>query len=220
MSLEKILSKVEIAKEEAGRLKDEINVIAVSKVQPLARIKKVLEQGHRVFGENRVQELTDKYISLPKDIKWNMIGNLQSNKVKYIASFVDLIHSLDSLKLAKEINKQGEKNNRVIDCLVQIKISKEETKHGVSFDNFDEFYKNVKSLKFINIAGLMGMASFTDDKNLIKDEFKSISSLYKKLKLVDKNFKYLSIGMSNDYNLAINEGGNMIRIGSRIFGER
>ena len=176
--------------------------------------------GQRLFGENRVQELTNKYSNLPKDIKWNMIGNLQSNKVKYIASFVDLIHSLDSLKLAREINKQAEKNNRVIDCLVQIKISKEETKHGVSFDNFDEFYKNVKSLKFINIAGLMGMASFTDDKNLIKDEFKSISSLYKKLKLVDKNFKYLSIGMSNDYNLAINEGGNMIRIGSRIFGER
>ncbi len=167
-----------------------------------------------------VQELTNKYSNLPKDIKWNMIGNLQSNKVKYIASFVDLIHSLDSLKLAREINKQAEKNNRVIDCLVQIKISKEETKHGVSFENFDEFYKNVKSLKFINITGLMGMASFTDDKNLIKDEFKSISSLYKKLKLVDKNIKYLSIGMSNDYNLAINEGGNMIRIGSKIFGER
>ena len=197
-----------------------ISLVAVSKTKTIEDIMSAYNSGQRLFGENRVQELTDKYSNLPKDIKWNMIGNLQSNKVKYIASFVDLIHSLDSLKLAKEINKQGEKNNRVIDCLVQIKISKEETKHGVSFDNFDEFYKNVKSLKFINIAGLMGMASFTDDKNLIKDEFKSISSLYKKLKLVDKNFKYLSIGMSNDYNLAVNEGGNMIRIGSRIFGER
>ena len=201
-------------------LGEDISLVAVSKTKTIEDIMSAYNSGQRLFGENRVQELTDKYSNLPKDIKWNMIGNLQSNKVKYIASFVDLIHSLDSLKLAKEINKQGEKNNRVIDCLVQIKISKEETKHGISFDNFDEFYKNVKSLKFINIAGLMGMASFTDDKNLIKDEFKSISSLYKKLKLVDKNFKYLSIGMSNDYNLAINEGGNMIRIGSRIFGER
>ena len=201
-------------------LGEDISLVAVSKTKTIEDIMIAYNSGQRLFGENRVQELTDKYSNLPKDIKWNMIGNLQSNKVKYIASFVDLIHSLDSLKLAKEINKQGEKNNRVIDCLVQIKISKEETKHGVSFENFDEFYKNVKSLKFINIAGLMGMASFTDDKNLIKDEFKSISSLYKKLKLVDKNFKYLSIGMSNDYNLAINEGGNMIRIGSRIFGER
>ena len=201
-------------------LGEDISLVAVSKTKTIEDIMSAYNSGQRLFGENRVQELTDKYSNLPKDIKWNMIGNLQSNKVKHIASFVDLIHSLDSLKLAKEINKQGEKNNRVIDCLVQIKISKEETKHGISFDNFDEFYKNVKSLKFINIAGLMGMASFTDDKNLIKDEFKSISSLYKKLKLVDKNFKYLSIGMSNDYNLAINEGGNMIRIGSKIFGER
>ena len=201
-------------------LGEDISLVAVSKTKTIEDIMSAYNSGQRLFGENRVQELTNKYSNLPKDIKWNMIGNLQSNKVKYIASFVDLIHSLDSLKLAREINKQAEKNNRVIDCLVQIKISKEETKHGVSFENFDEFYKNVKSLKFINITGLMGMASFTDDKNLIKDEFKSISSLYKKLKLVDKNFKYLSIGMSNDYNLAINEGGNMIRIGSRIFGER
>ena len=201
-------------------LDESISLVAVSKTKTIEDIMSAYNSGQRLFGENRVQELTNKYSNLPKDIKWNMIGNLQSNKVKYIASFVDLIHSLDSLKLAREINKQAEKNNRVIDCLVQIKISKEETKHGVSFENFDEFYKNVKSLKFINIAGLMGMASFTDDKNLIKDEFKSISSLYKKLKLVDKNFKYLSIGMSNDYNLAINEGGNMIRIGSKIFGER
>ena len=201
-------------------LGEDISLVAVSKTKTIEDIMSAYNSGQRLFGENRVQELTNKYSNLPKDIKWNMIGNLQSNKVKYIASFVDLIHSLDSLKLAKEINKQAEKNNRVIDCLVQIKISKEEAKHGVSLDNFDEFYKNVKSLKFINIAGLMGMASFTDDKNLIKDEFKSISSLYKKLKLVDKNIKYLSIGMSNDYNLAINEGGNMIRIGSKIFGER
>ena len=212
-----IKKRLESFYQELGK---DISLVAVSKTKTIEDIMSAYNSGQRLFGENRVQELTNKYSNLPKDIKWNMIGNLQSNKVKYIASFVDLIHSLDSLKLAREINKQAEKNNRVIDCLVQIKISKEETKHGVSFENFDEFYKNVKSLKFINIAGLMGMGSFTDDKNLIKDEFKSISSLYKKLKLVDKNFKYLSIGMSNDYNLAINEGGNMIRIGSKIFGER
>ena len=212
-----IKKRLESFYQELGK---DISLVAVSKTKTIEDIMSAYNSGQRLFGENRVQELTNKYSNLPKDIKWNMIGNLQSNKVKYIASFVDLIHSLDSLKLAREINKQAEKNNRVIDCLVQIKISKEETKHGVSFENFDEFYKNVKSLKFINITGLMGMASFTDDKNLIKDEFKSISSLYKKLKLVDKNFKYLSIGMSNDYNLAINEGGNMIRIGSKIFGER
>ena len=212
-----IKKRLESFYQELGK---DISLVAVSKTKTIEDIMSAYNSGQRLFGENRVQELTNKYSNLPKDIKWNMIGNLQSNKVKYIASFVDLIHSLDSLKLAREINKQAEKNNRVIDCLVQIKISKEETKHGVSFENFDEFYKNVKSLKFINITGLMGMASFTDDKNLIKDEFKSISLLYKKLKLVDKNIKYLSIGMSNDYNLAINEGGNMIRIGSRIFGER
>ena len=212
-----IKKRLESFYQELGK---DISLVAVSKTKTIEDIMSAYNSGQRLFGENRVQELTNKYSNLPKDIKWNMIGNLQSNKVKYIASFVDLIHSLDSLKLAREINKQAEKNNRVIDCLVQIKISKEETKHGVSFENFDEFYKNVKSLKYINIAGLMGMASFTDDKNLIKDEFKSISSLYKKLKLVDKNIKYLSIGMSNDYNLAINEGGNMIRIGSKIFGER
>tara|TARA_B100000401_G_scaffold2985_1_gene1870 strand:+ start:743 stop:1384 length:642 start_codon:yes stop_codon:yes gene_type:complete len=212
-----IKKRLESFYQELGK---DISLVAVSKTKTIEDIMSAYNSGQRLFGENRVQELTNKYSNLPKDIKWNMIGNLQSNKVKYIASFVDLIHSLDSLKLAREINKQAEKNNRVIDCLVQIKISKEETKHGVSFENFDEFYKNVKSLKYINIAGLMGMASFTDDKNLIKDEFKSISLLYKKLKLVDKNIKYLSIGMSNDYNLAINEGGNMIRIGSKIFGER
>ena len=212
-----IKKRLESFYQELGK---DISLVAVSKTKTIEDIMSAYNSGQRLFGENRVQELTNKYSNLPKDIKWNMIGNLQSNKVKYIASFVELIHSLDSLKLAREINKQAEKNNRVIDCLVQIKISKEETKHGVSFENFDEFYKNVKSLKFINITGLMGMASFTDDKNLIKDEFKSISLLYKKLKLVDKNIKYLSIGMSNDYNLAINEGGNMIRIGSKIFGER
>lgn len=201
-------------------LTEDINLVAVSKTKTIEDIMNAYNYGQRLFGENRALELTEKYNKLPKDIKWNMIGHLQSNKVKFIASFVDLIHSLDSMKLAKEINKQAEKNNRTINCLIQIKISKDDSKYGVSFNDFNEFYKYTNNLKFVNVVGLMGMASLTNDDDVIKNEFKSISSMYSKIKLVDKNFKYLSIGMSNDYKLAINEGGNMIRIGSRIFGER
>jgi len=201
-------------------LTEDINLVAVSKTKTIEDIMSAYNYGQRLFGENRALELTEKYNKLPKDIKWNMIGHLQSNKVKFIASFVDLIHSLDSMKLAKEINRQAEKNNRIINCLIQIKISKDDSKYGVSFNDFNEFFKYTNNLKFVNVVGLMGMASLTNDDDVIKNEFKSISSMYSKIKLVDKNFKYLSIGMSNDYKLAINEGGNMIRIGSRIFGER
>ena len=201
-------------------LTEDINLVAVSKTKTIEDIMNAYNYGQRLFGENRALELTEKYNKLPKDIKWNMIGHLQSNKVKFIASFVDLIHSLDSMKLAKEINRQAEKNNRIINCLIQIKISKDDSKYGVSFNDFNQFYKYTNNLKFLNVVGLMGMASLTNDDDVIKNEFKSISSMYSKIKLVDKNFKYLSIGMSNDYKLAINEGGNMIRIGSRIFGER
>ena len=197
-----------------------INLIAVTKTKTNDDIMNAYNCGQRLFGENKVQELTNKYNDLPKDIKWNMIGHLQTNKVKYIASFIDLIHSLDSIKLAREINKQGGKNNRVIDCLIQIKISTDESKYGIGFDDFDKLYNDTLDLKFVNVVGLMGMASFTNDEKKIKNEFKLISSLFNKLKIVNKKFTYLSIGMSNDYKLAINEGGNMIRIGSRIFGER
>lgn len=197
-----------------------INLVAVTKTKTNDDIMNAYNCGQRLFGENKVQELTNKYNDLPKDIKWNMIGHLQTNKVKYIASFIDLIHSLDSIKLAKEINKQGEKNNRAIDCLIQIKISSDESKYGIGFDDFDKLYNDTLDLKFVNVVGLMGMASFTNDEKKIKNEFKLISSLFNKLKLVDNNFTFLSIGMSNDYKLAINEGGNMIRVGSIIFGER
>ena len=197
-----------------------INLVAVTKTKTNDDIMNAYNCGQRLFGENKVQELTNKYNDLPKDIKWNMIGHLQTNKVKYIASFIDLIHSLDSIKLAKEINKQGEKNNRVIDCLIQIKISTDESKYGIGFDDFDKLYNDTLDLKFVNVVGLMGMASFTNDEKKIKNEFKLISSLFNKLKLVNKKFTYLSIGMSNDYKLAINEGGNMIRVGSIIFGVR
>ena len=197
-----------------------INLVAVTKTKTNDDIMNAYNCGQRLFGENKVQELTNKYNDLPKDIKWNMIGHLQTNKVKYIASFINLIHSLDSIKLAKEINKQGEKNNRVIDCLIQIKISTDESKYGIGFDDFDKLYNDTLNIKFVNVVGLMGMASFTNDEKKIKNEFKLISSLFNKLKLVNKKFTYLSIGMSNDYKLAINEGGNMIRVGSIIFGER
>ena len=197
-----------------------INLVAVTKTKTNDDIMNAYNCGQRLFGENKVQELTNKYNDLPKDIKWNMIGHLQTNKVKYIASFIDLIHSLGSIKLAKEINKQGEKNNRVIDCLIQIKISTDESKYGIGFDDFDKLYNDTLNLKFVNVVGLMGMASFTNDEKKIKNEFKLISSLFNKLKLVNKKFTYLSIGMSNDYKLAINEGGNMIRVGSIIFGVR
>ena len=197
-----------------------INLVAVTKTKTNDDIMNAYNCGQRLFGENKVQELTNKYNDLPKDIKWNMIGHLQTNKVKYIASFIDLIHSLDSIKLAKEINKQGEKNNRAIDCLIQIKISTDESKYGIGFDDFDKLYNDTLNIKFVNVVGLMGMASFTNDEKKIKNEFKLISSLFNKLKLVNKKFTYLSIGMSNDYKLAINEGGNMIRVGSIIFGER
>ena len=197
-----------------------INLVAVTKTKTNDDIMNAYNCGQRLFGENKVQELTNKYNDLPKDIKWNMIGHLQTNKVKYIASFIDLIHSLGSIKLAKEINKQGEKNNRVIDCLIQIKISTDESKYGIGFDDFDKLYNDTLNLKFVNVVGLMGMASFTNDEKKIKNEIKLISSLFNKLKLVNKKFTYLSIGMSNDYKLAINEGGNMIRVGSIIFGER
>ena len=197
-----------------------INLVAVTKTKTNDDIMNAYNSGQRLFGENKVQELTNKYNDLPKDIKWNMIGHLQTNKVKYIASFIDLIHSLDSIKLAKEINKQGGKNNRTIDCLIQIKISSDESKYGIGFDDFDKLYNDTLDLKFVNVVGLMGMASFTNDEKKIKNEFKLISSLFNKLKLVNKKFTYLSIGMSNDYKLAINEGGNMIRVGSIIFGER
>ena len=196
------------------------NLVAVTKTKTNDDIMNAYNSGQRLFGENKVQELTNKYNDLPKDIKWNMIGHLQTNKVKYIASFIDLIHSLDSIKLAKEINKQGEKNNKAIDCLIQIKISSDESKYGIGFDDFDKLYNDTLDLKFVNVVGLMGMASFTNDEKKIKNEFKLISSLFNKLKLVNKKFTYLSIGMSNDYKLAINEGGNMIRVGSIIFGER
>ena len=205
-----------------SKLPDNISLVAVSKTKPISDLEQAYLTGQRIFGENKVQEMVQKYEIMPKDIKWHMIGHLQRNKVKYIAPFVNLIHGVDSLKLLKEINKQALKCDRTIDCLFQLKIASENTKFGMSKNelqtilNCDEF----KKLKNIKVRGLMGMASFTSDFDKIELEFKYLKSIFDDLKNQFQEFKIISMGMSGDYELAIKCGSNMIRIGSHIFGSR
>jgi len=197
-----------------------VSIVAVSKFHPIESIKQVYDAGQHIFGENRVQELVEKKPLLPPDIEWHMIGTLQSNKVKYIAPFVSLIHSVDSPKLLVEINKQAQKNNRVINCLLEVHIAKEESKSGFSLQEADAFLFDVSNHpSYIKIKGLMGMATFTNDVQQVRSEFKSLATLYKKYQQT-LGLEYLSMGMSNDYQIAIEEGSNMVRIGSLIFGER
>ena len=197
-------------------LKGKAILVAVSKTKPVADIQALYDIGQRDFGENYVQELVDKEAVLPKDIRWHFIGHLQSNKVKAIAPFVHLIHGVDSFNLLKEIDKQGVKINRVIDCLLQIHIAREETKFGLDATELTQLLPESQSLKNARITGLMGMASFSDDKNLVRTEFKTLFSLYR----LHPQFSVLSMGMSGDYTLAIEEGSNLVRIGSLLFGER
>ena len=199
-----------------------ITLVAVSKTKPLELLNEAYDQGQRIFGENKVQEMVDKFEKMPKDIKWHMIGHLQTNKVKYIASFVSLIHGVDSLKLLREINKQATKHNRTIDCLIQIKIAIEDTKFGMSLNDLQLLLKSdeFKTLDNIRIKGLMGMASFTTDNHQIESEFKYLKSIFDQIKKKYSDIEILSMGMSNDYKLATKYGSNMVRIGSHIFGSR
>ena len=196
-------------------------IVAVSKTFPMSEILPLINEGHVHFGENKVQEMVEKHDSLPKDINWHMIGHLQRNKVKYIAPFVNLIHSVDSYRLLLEINKQGIKNNRVIDVLVQIDISNDNTKFGLTYTEFEELIKlnKLKDLKNINLKGMMGMATYSSDLSIIEREFNELNSYFNKYKPILK-LNILSMGMSGDYEIAIKCNSNMIRLGSTIFGTR
>ena len=199
-------------------LPKEVTLVAVSKTKPNTAILEAYQAGQRIFGENKVQELAQKAEKLPNDISWHMIGHLQSNKVKFIAPFVSLIHGVDSLKLLKEINKRAEQNNRIIDCLLQVHIASESTKFGFSLSEVTSALNQADEFKNIRITGLMGMATFTDDTQQVSQEFKSLKTVFDSIK--NEHITTLSMGMSGDYKLAIEQGSTMIRVGSAIFGHR
>ena len=224
MSIAQNLSQIK------SQVPDNVTLVAVSKTKPVADLMVAYNAGQRIFGENKIQEMTDKWQEMPKDIQWHMIGHVQTNKVKYMAEYVRLIHGVDSLKLLEEINKQAKKQDRIIECLLQIHIAEEETKFGLDEDELDEILKQHfdcaqcdSQLNNIKIVGLMGMATFTDNQNQIKKEFQHLKAIFDKAsKLKTENFqlKTLSMGMSGDYKLAIECGSTMVRIGSSIFGSR
>lgn len=199
-----------------------VTLVAASKTKPISDIQEAYDQGQRIFGENRVQEMTEKWEKMPKDIEWHMIGHLQRNKVKYMAEYVSLVHGVDSPRLLAEINKQAKKHDRTIPCLLQVHIAEEDTKFGFNEEELLHLVRNenFKSHKNVKIVGLMGMATFTENMDQVRREFKSLHSLYLKLKSEYADFTTLSMGMSGDYQIAIEEGSTMVRIGSSIFGSR
>jgi pyridoxal phosphate enzyme (YggS family) len=205
-----------------ANLLEDVTLVAVSKTKPISDLMEAYDAGQRVFGENKIQEMAEKYEEMPKDIKWHMIGHVQRNKVKYMAEFVNLIHGVDSYKLLREIDKQAKKYDRTIDCLLQIKIAEEDGKFGMSGEDAytllqsDEF----SELQNIAIVGVMGMATFTDNKAQVENEFNVLISTFDKLKTLNSELKTISMGMSGDYELAIDCGSTMIRLGSSIFGAR
>ena len=213
-----------------SQLPNHVTLVAVSKTKPVADLMEAYNAGQRIFGENKIQEMTDKWQEMPKDIQWHMIGHVQTNKVKFMAEYVSLIHGVDSLKLLQEINKQAQKHNRVIDCLLQIYIAEEESKFGLDENELDEILKQVQNdnsdLKNIRIVGLMGMATFTDNQTQIKKEFQNLKTIFDKINADSistdaiNRVSILSMGMSGDYKLAIECGSTMVRIGSSIFGNR
>ena len=210
-----------------AKLPENITLVAVSKTKPISDLMEAYEAGQRIFGENKIQEMTEKWEVMPKDIQWHMIGHAQTNKVNYMAPFVSLIHGVDSLKLLQEINKQAQKNNRIIDCLLQVYIAEEESKFGLDEKELNEIFEFVQDAKnemnHIRIVGLMGMATFTNNQIQVKKEFsrlKTIFDKYSQLETSNLKLQTLSMGMSGDYALAIECGSNMVRIGSSIFGTR
>jgi pyridoxal phosphate enzyme (YggS family) len=208
-----------------SQLPENVTLVAVSKTKPVSDLMEAYNAGQRIFGENKIQEMTEKWEQMPKDIQWHMIGHVQTNKVKYMAEYVSLIHGVDSLKLLQEINKQAAKHNRIIDCLLQMYIAEEETKFGLDEKELEDilhFVQNDK-LQNIKVVGLMGMATFTENQTQIKKEFLNLKSTFDKinsLSIVNYQLSIISMGMSGDYNLAIECGSTMVRIGSSIFGRR
>jgi len=208
-----------------SELPENVTLVAVSKTKPVADLMEAYAAGQRIFGENKIQEMADKHEQMPKDIEWHMIGHVQSNKVKFMAPFVTLIHGVDSLKLLEEIDKQAQKNNRIIDCLLQIHIAEEETKFGLDENEVFEILKSdgFAALKNIQVKGLMGMATFTENQQQIKKEFTNLKTIFDNINsssIINCQLSILSMGMSGDYKLAIDCGSTMVRIGSSIFGNR
>ena len=216
MSVKDNLTKIK------SELTEGVTLVAVSKTKPNEDILEAYEAGQRIFGENKVQEMVQKWEDLPKDIEWHMIGHVQRNKVKYMAEFVSLIHGVDSPRLLKEINKQAKKHNRVIPCLLQMHIAEEDTKFGLDQNELFQLIESdaFQAMENIKIVGLMGMATFTDDENQVRREFIQLKSIFDELKTKLNDIAILSMGMSGDYKIAIEEGSNMVRIGSSIFGAR
>ncbi|MFN7044768.1 MAG: YggS family pyridoxal phosphate-dependent enzyme [Flavobacterium sp.] len=221
MSISKNLNNIK------SQLPAHVTLVAVSKTKPVVDLMEAYDVGQRIFGENKIQEMTDKWEVMPKDIEWHMIGHVQTNKVKYMAPYVSLIHGVDSLKLLQEINKQAAKNSRTIDCLLQVYIAEEESKFGLDEQELEELLKQVQhdqeNFKNIQIVGLMGMATFTENQNQIEKEFKHLKTIFDKYKTLNTEhcqLNTLSMGMSGDYQLAISCGSTMVRIGSSIFGNR
>lgn len=216
MSIKQNLNQIQ------ATLPKHVTLVAVSKTKSVTDLMEAYNAGQRIFGENKIQEMADKFQEMPKDIKWHMIGHVQTNKVKYMAEFVDLIHGVESFKLLKEINKQAKKHDRVIDCLLQIKIASEDSKFGMSIPDATTLLasEDFSALKNINVIGVMGMATFTEDQNQIKKEFDLLKSTFDSLQKTHPNLKTISMGMSGDYQLAIDCGSTMVRVGSSIFGAR
>lgn len=216
MSITKNLQNIQ------SQLPEQVTLVAVSKTKPVSDIMQAYQAGQRIFGENKIQDMVDKYNEMPKDIAWHMIGHVQRNKVKYMAHFVSLIHGVENFKTLKEINKQAAKHDRIIDCLLQIKIASEDSKFGMTANEASEILQSEEfsELKNINVIGVMGMATFTEDQKQIKREFSALKTSFNNLKQVNIKLTTISMGMSGDFKLAIDCGSTMVRVGSSIFGNR